>query len=205
MAETRDVIGEYEYENSIGDFLDRKGAFSPITKKKLEVIRSTVASYVDEYKELDSSKSTPDIGVDDLKTSATVDLPKSSISEKVQQILEEESYSLGYSAYFQSLQQWLGHVTEIDQESNLFTAKLQDLSSPGTYEIAEFEIRDIPEGDLDLLKIGAAFYWSLGYNYNRSQKTKQSAIRFQRLNDWTEEEYDNAIDKANELYQFLTK
>lgn len=206
MAEARDIISFNEFENSDGDFLDRKGVFSPITKKKLDVIRFTVASYVDEFKELDNSKSNPvlDSG-GDFKTCSSTDLQKSSISEKVQQILEEESYNIGYSTYFQSLQEWLGHVIEIDKENNLFIAKLQDLSAPGTYETAEFEIRDIPEGDLDLFKIGAAFYWSLGYNYNRSQKTKQSSIRFQRLNDWTEEEYDNAIDNANDLYQFLTK
>lgn len=202
MAEARTINN---YSDSISDFLNRNGEFAPISSKKLEVIMSTVAAYVADSKDCDPAEQTETLLTKaDLKTRAVANPSGINISGKVQEILEEPD-QLDKNNYFQSLQQWLGHVIEIDNKEGLFKAKLQDLNNSGTYEMAEFEIRDIADGDLEIFKVGAAFYWSLGYHYNRSQKTKESSIRFQRLNDWTEEEYNTAIDNADDLFQFFSK
>lgn len=103
--------------------------------------------------------------------------------------------------YFLSLQKWKGFVTKLNEQT--FEVRLEDSTSQGTYEIAEFENREVSPGDRELLQIGAAFYWSIGYSYNGNQIEKKSVIRFQRLNNWSEEEYDEAIDRGVQLYNFF--
>jgi len=103
--------------------------------------------------------------------------------------------------YSTSLQSWKGNVTAINNGN--FEAELQDLTLKGTYETASFDIREVSPDDKELVKIGAAFYWNIGYKMYKGQISKESVLRFQRIIDWTEEEYDSAIDKAEEYYDLL--
>ena len=105
------------------------------------------------------------------------------------------------SSYFLSIQKWRGYVTNLTPEG--FEARLEDLSSGGTDEVGEFERREVSPGDKELLQLGSVFYWSIGYAYNGTQVEKKSVIRFQRLNGWSEEEYDRAIDKGAALYDYF--
>jgi hypothetical protein len=103
--------------------------------------------------------------------------------------------------YFLKTQRWIGHVIEVT--GKIFKAKLEDLNQPGTYEIGEFETNDISTEDYELFKIGSVFYWSVGLaNYN-GQIVKQSLLRFQRVNNWTETDYDNCSDRASDLMKNL--
>ena len=105
-------------------------------------------------------------------------------------------------SYFQISQKWIGNVIEI--YNDCFIAKLIDKTNKGTYEIGEFEIKEISEDDKSLLKIGSTFYLSIGYMNDRNgQKSKSNILRFQRLANWTEEEMFNAIDAANELNESI--
>lgn len=189
--------------NSAADFLERSGQFAPISEKKIEVIMSTVETFLEVCQnDVHSQKTEVIITKQVPRTMKMGTLSAAEIDGKVAEILDEDHFG-DVQTYFQNIQQWLGHVIHIGEGS--FTAKLHDLNHPGTYEMGEFEFREIPEGDRDLFKIGAAFYWSLGYSHNKSQLTKESSLRFQRLNNWTEEEYDAAIDKAHDLYNFFSK
>jgi hypothetical protein len=105
--------------------------------------------------------------------------------------------SVKFNNYMCRSQNWVGHIIEITESE--FTAKLIDKLDPTTYEIAQFEIDEVSQGDLGLLKMGALFYWSVGYANQNGQVSKQSLIRFKRSIDFTVQEFDSLIDKANEI------
>ncbi len=93
---------------------------------------------------------------------------------------------------------WIGCVTDI--KNDVFTAKLEDAVINGTHELAEFSISKISPEDLPLLSKGAIFYWSVGDVMNNSQLKEEAILRFQRSNNWTEEELDEAADTAKEQF-----
>jgi hypothetical protein len=107
-----------------------------------------------------------------------------------------------YKNYISKSQNWIGYVISIDKET--FSAKLEDINNPTTYEIAEFELNDISPGDLNLLKLGAIFYWSVGFGNQNGQHIKQSFIRFKRAALIHEEEFDKLMDEADNIYKNLT-
>jgi len=100
-----------------------------------------------------------------------------------------------YNNYIGKSQNWVGHVIEIMHDK--FTAKLQDSNYPGTYEIANFEMEEISQGDKDLLTLGAIFYWSVGFAYEKGQVSKKSIIRFKRSAYLSENDIDNIADRAS--------
>ena len=106
-----------------------------------------------------------------------------------------------YRSYIYNSQKWIGQVIELSEKS--FTAKLEDKIDPTTYEIAQFEIEEVSEDDFDLLKLGALFYWFVGYANQEGRVFKQSLVRFKRDVELTESEFDYIIDRANELNDIL--
>jgi hypothetical protein len=104
-------------------------------------------------------------------------------------------------SYFTGAQKWIGHVTSISKHT--FKAQLNDLNNPTTYEVGEFELNEIPPQDMELLSLGAAFYWSVGQANMNGQVEKKSLIRFQRMKPWSVTDYDNALDKADLLFNEL--
>lgn len=104
---------------------------------------------------------------------------------------------------FISLQKWEGIVTEIGED--YFIAKLVNLTGEGPEESATFPFSEISsEEDTQLLKIGAVFYWSIGY-YERAKGTRirSSLIRFRRLPMWTESIIKAAQKEAERLNEFF--
>jgi hypothetical protein len=101
-------------------------------------------------------------------------------------------------SYFVISQKWVGNIIELT--NNGFKAKLIDKTSGGTYEIGEFEKNDVSRDDLPLIRIGATFYLSVGYENNSSgQIAKSLVLRFQRLAEWTEQDFDSAKDAADNI------
>ncbi len=123
-------------------------------------------------------------------------------------IYDEASFAIPYfeskhlllinKNYSLKVQNWIGHVIEVDNDT--FCAELTDLTNGGTKEIGEFDILQVSHEDRDLLKVGAAFYWSIGYSVQNGQSRTESFLRFQRLINWTEEDYDDAADNAESMY-----
>lgn len=101
------------------------------------------------------------------------------------------------TSYFSKVQKWVGYIIEINKNS--FKAKLKDLTQNGTDEIGEFDLEEVSQEDLELVKEGAGFYWSIGYANKNGQIKKESILRFQRLSDWTEYEFDKISDRAQYL------
>ncbi len=105
-------------------------------------------------------------------------------------------------SYFLISQKWIGNVIEINK--NGFVAKLIDKTNNGTYEIGEFEMKEVSDDDIPLLKIGSTFYFNIGFRKDKNgQKSKSNILRFQRLANWTEDEMFNAIDSANQLNESI--
>ena len=104
---------------------------------------------------------------------------------------------------FISLQKWEGIVTEIGED--YFIARIIDLIKDAPEESASFPFSEISsEEDKELLKIGAVFYWNIGY-YERAKGTRlrSSLIRFRRLPMWAENVIGSAQKEAERLNEFF--
>jgi len=103
---------------------------------------------------------------------------------------------------FVGSENWIGHVTAISD--TFFSAKIEVLDSQGgTFEETDFDLNDIEEEDMKLLRIGSIFYWSVGYEYRGGTKSKQSVLRFKRLPTLNMTEVDAALDLSTDLYEHL--
>ena len=88
---------------------------------------------------------------------------------------------------FVSMQKWECVTLSISADS--FIARLTDLAHKLPDEEGEFLLEEVPRSDLPLLKLGAVFYWNVGYiDALNGQRTRASVIRFRRLPVWTKEE-----------------
>jgi hypothetical protein len=104
--------------------------------------------------------------------------------------------------YSRASYSWICYVTSINKE--IFTARVEEIrSNLKTFEEAEFEILDLDDEDMKMLKIGAVFYWSIGYEYRNGTKKKESFIRFKMLPIFNEMQINNALDLSTELFQNL--
>ncbi len=95
-------------------------------------------------------------------------------------------------------QDWIGYVTDIQKD--VFSARLFDIYDNTTYETAEFEISDVSKDDIELLKIGAIFYWSVGPAIIMGQVKKQSFIKFKRIQNVSADRFDEITDSADKLF-----
>jgi len=96
---------------------------------------------------------------------------------------------------FTSFIKWRGVVLKIYEDCFLCRLVDQDGNSPD--EEAEILLSEISDEDLQLIAIGAVFYWSIGYQTNPSgSRTRFSIIRFRRLPVWRSEELSEAQKKA---------
>lgn len=100
------------------------------------------------------------------------------------------------------IQEWQGHVIEFIEKA-VFIARLKDLTNGGTDELVRLGLDEIVEEDLDLVKVGAIFHWSIGYERVLGELKKTSKIRFYRSEPFNEDEIKQALDRAEELYKHL--
>lgn len=104
--------------------------------------------------------------------------------------------------YMYESQNWVCYV--LDTQKDTFSAKLIDKNNPTTYEVADFEIKEVPEGDRNLIKKGAIFYWSIGYANNISGIVKQSIIKFRRSIEWSNKDMEEILSKADHLSESIS-
>ncbi|MDR1200511.1 MAG: hypothetical protein LBL58_02625 [Tannerellaceae bacterium] len=105
--------------------------------------------------------------------------------------------------YTTQVQNWIGYIIEI--KNDVFIAKLIDITDPTTNEYAEFDFNEVSQEDLNRIRIGSIFYWSIGFEYKFGQKTKFITLRFRRspLFD-NSDEFDKIVDRASELNRKIT-
>lgn len=96
---------------------------------------------------------------------------------------------------FSSLIKWRGVVLKVYDDCFLCRLVDQDGNSPD--EEAEILLSEISDEDLQLIDIGAVFYWCIGYQTNPSgSRTRSSIIRFRRLPVWRPDELSKASEQA---------
>lgn len=104
---------------------------------------------------------------------------------------------------FVAEQEWEGYVTEIAGEE--FSAHLLDLTSAGVEEEATFSIDDVSNIHRNLLKEGAIFRWSIGYERSKGgTKKRVSSIVFRRLPAWTKRDIAKSLEDAEQYQQNIT-
>jgi len=114
----------------------------------------------------------------------------------------EYSYDIYNSKkYYTRVQNWQGVVTSIKGGS--FKAKLYDLSSGGTNEVAEFDLKEVSPSDKHLLQLGSLFYWSVGSYMENGQMINRSDIRFQRLITLDADDIENIKQSVENKYSRL--
>jgi len=103
---------------------------------------------------------------------------------------------------FVSFQKWEGSVLSINKDS--FRAYLIDLEHTNPDEEAEILLDEVSAQDIPLVKLGAIFYWHIGYHEDKvGQRRRVSVLRFRRLPVWRKEELDRAKEKANQLRDLI--
>ncbi len=103
---------------------------------------------------------------------------------------------------FIPLQKWEGVVLEV--EPDIFRARLVDLTCPNPPEEVELPRGEVSDSDVDLLRPGGLFYWTIGYLDDRfGQRQRTSRIRFRRLPPWTADELESARREAELLAECI--
>lgn len=95
-------------------------------------------------------------------------------------------------------QEWEGYVTNID--TSYFHAQLIDLTTKGIEEETKFELAEVSPNNRELLKEGAIFRWSIGYERLKGgTKKRSSSIVFRRLPAWSKREIEKSRKEAELL------
>lgn len=107
---------------------------------------------------------------------------------------------------FRLLQQWEGRVVNINEQKKQFTAIISDRTNKEyPDEEVDLSIDEIPPHDVNLLKKGAVFYWSIGFaDYPGRPRERVSRIRFRRLAAWTDSELIRAREKGVSLARLFS-
>lgn len=110
----------------------------------------------------------------------------------------------GGRAYrFVTLQKFIGTVTAVTEET--FFADVEDLTEEGPDEEVEIGLEEVPDSDQPLIRPGAAFYWSIGYQDRRSgQRTRASTLWFRRVPRWEAWELQASSERVEELARKLS-
>lgn len=109
------------------------------------------------------------------------------------------------SGRFIVTQKWEGHV--VAQNDGVVKAIISDLTCPNNPpEEIEFDIEEVSEADMGLVKIGAIFYWHIGYYDDiNGQRSRSSSFRFRRLPAWSRLEIAQAKKEADELFNIISQ
>jgi hypothetical protein len=103
---------------------------------------------------------------------------------------------------FEVLQRFDGIVLSICDDS--FVARLTDKTHERAEEEAEIPLAEITSGDRELVKLGAMFYWVIGYHREaHGQISRSSFIRFRRLPAWSDADVKRAKKGAATFLSFL--
>lgn len=103
---------------------------------------------------------------------------------------------------FIALQSWSGIVLEV--RPNDMLVKLNDETNKDAPEsITSIRLEEIDRQDSHLVRPGAVFYWSIGYNDAVSGRERTSIIRFRRVPVWSQGETARAAALGDELLAFF--
>jgi len=171
-------MSTFQYSTSFKDTITETPEYSIPEKLYSEEIQGSTPP---DYKPLEPS------------TSDQKDVPKAPKYALASSILEP------LRGKYRLLQLWDGRVRNV--KSNEFEAIISDKTNPNLPdEIVTIDIEELSPDDLPLAKPGSVFYWSIGYvDLPGRGRSRESKIRFRRLQGWTEKELERAKETAARL------
>lgn len=185
--------------NTAAEYVDFNTT-SSIVKRRLEFIEPYIDNALSERRAgvkdagaADSSSSVVDSDVDDAASIGEPFEAKLQFPE-LPRIKEPARRAL------LPLQEWEGYVMSVSDDG--FTAQLVDLTAEDDLpaEEADFSLDDVSDPDRRLLREGAVFRWTIGYEKSVSGTKKRiSQIVFRRLPQWTKKEIEAADWTARQL------
>lgn len=158
---------------------------------KLDVFNSTVKKYASELAIAGNDSEKVQYGITSIKPKNAMPILDFPVLKQSYDIAKKNTYS-------KKVQSWRGVVTEVHE--NYFKARLEDITNGGTDEMGEFDIIEVAPDDLEFLKKGGVFYWSVGLYMEHGQIERKSNIRFQRLILLDEEEINKTVDNVATKY-----
>lgn len=98
---------------------------------------------------------------------------------------------------------WECTVISLGCES--FVATMRSLRDPDeTEKEAEIPLEEINPDDLELLELGAVFYWTIGYEISPAGTRRRfSLIKFRRMPAWSKKDVQRVRADAAELYEMF--
>jgi len=97
---------------------------------------------------------------------------------------------------------WEGVVLKVLEDA--FIARLVDMNDPSKYEEAEIVNTSVSDqSDLELIKPGAIFFWSIGRRIEGHRSEQISLIQFRRLPVWTKKEIQHSKQESTEVMEEL--
>lgn len=95
-----------------------------------------------------------------------------------------------------------GVIIEIRKDE--FDARLVDLDGEEGDLDATFDLEELSRGDVHLLRVGAVFYWTIGYlDDHVGRRSLVSDLRFRRLPGEDPKEVDKAETEADQIRRDL--
>lgn len=102
------------------------------------------------------------------------------------------------------LQVWEGVVLEVDPDQQIMLVKLADRQGLVAEHTAELGLDWVVAQDMELVRPGAVFYWTIYRETKRSTIKHSQEIRFRRLPNWTNRQVEAINSKATALLSKLT-
>jgi hypothetical protein len=86
-----------------------------------------------------------------------------------------------------------------------FVATLRSLRDHADSEKeAQIPLDEVSLDDMELLEVGAVFYWTIGYETSPAGTRRRfSQIKFRRLPAWTKKDLARVDEKADELFRMF--
>jgi len=151
----------------------------------LQTYQSIISNQFKEKEEED--KKNPEISQSDLNYDKSIPDLKNFFIQK------------GNTDRFMETVSWQGYIESISEKEKAIYGRMRELYKNGTDESVEFDFNDVSDDDKELVKIGAIFYYSIGYALRKGQRIKMAILRFKRNVKFSGLDVDNITGNAHRL------
>jgi hypothetical protein len=96
------------------------------------------------------------------------------------------------------LQEWIGYVVSIDNDTNTFYSIMEDRTQGGTDDSIEMKLSDVPDNQLHLVQEGAIFTLTIDRITSNNMSLVNNTLEFMKPKKLTQKELDD-ISKSAEI------
>jgi hypothetical protein len=95
------------------------------------------------------------------------------------------------------LQIWEGTVVSVNAEKQVMSVKLTDRAGLIPTHTGDIDLEWVAPQDMDLVKPGAVFYWTIYKETKRGTIKNSEEIQFRRLPNWTKKQVEQLYKDAD--------